>query len=140
MTAISLYRSGLRGVAAAVQRYIYQLPMFSAGQRKELTVPRGSAEASDPSGARAALAGLTDLCKRAQAEVADKVPIMKQVFPDPGATLKLLIQRLFADRIQVCLILFSTLLTIANEQSNKCHILHANCINEIDVIASCGRA
>ena len=63
----------------------------SAFQRP-VPVPPGDANA-----ARAALASLGDLCKRFQAKVDEHEPIMRAVFPDPGAALAGLVEFLFEE-------------------------------------------
>lgn len=55
-------------------------------------VPLGDAGAG-----KAALASLGDLCKRFQAKVAEHDPIIRAVFPEPGAALAMLVEFLFEE-------------------------------------------
>ncbi|KAK9801425.1 hypothetical protein WJX73_010769 [Symbiochloris irregularis] len=55
-------------------------------------VPPGDAQAG-----KAALASLGDLCKRFQTKVAEHEPIIRAVFPDPGAALAMLVEFLFEE-------------------------------------------
>lgn len=86
-----------------MQRYINTLPVFEALARKEAAAAARAQdrEGSDPSGARTALANLAELCKRAQAEVAEKLPVVEQVFADPGLALRAFIERLFEGHVEV---------------------------------------
>lgn len=83
------------------QRYITKVPMFFDDRQVRGLAAHTAAGSGDPAAGRAALAAVGDLCKRAQADVAKEVPVMEQVFQDPGAALALLVQRLFEQRIQV---------------------------------------
>ena len=70
---------------------------------RQVRIPRAavSSGAGGEPGTRAALAALADMCRRASADIAAEVPIMEQIFPDPGIALALLVQRLFDQRILV---------------------------------------
>ena len=86
-------------VLRGLQRYIAKVPMFY--DERQVRATHAPTDPGDPAAGRAALAALSDLCRRAQADVAKEVPVMEQVFPNAGDALNKLVQRLFAQRIQV---------------------------------------